>query len=55
MHALDLKTLARARKGDHTARDEIFEDNTGLIWVCVRKYSGVLGRDDLFQMGSMGS
>ncbi len=54
MRALDLDTLARAQKGDHAARDEIFEDNTGLIWACVRKYSGVLEKDDLFQMGSIG-
>jgi len=54
MRPLDDGILARARKGDRAARDEMFEANTGLVWACVRKYVGVLEKDDLFQMGSIG-
>lgn len=54
MHALTDELFARAREGDREARDAIFESNTGLIWACVRKYAGVLEKDDLFQMGSIG-
>ncbi|MGE5580353.1 MAG: sigma-70 family RNA polymerase sigma factor [Bacillota bacterium] len=54
MRALSDELLSRAQSGDRSARDEIFESNTGLIWACVRKYAGVLEKDDLYQMGSIG-
>lgn len=54
MRSLDDAVFSRAQRGDRGARDEIFESNTGLIWACVRKYAGVLEKDDLFQMGSIG-
>ncbi len=54
MRALSDELLSRAQSGDRSARDEIFESNTGLIWACVRKYAGVIEKDDLYQMGSIG-
>jgi len=46
--------FARIRKGDTRARDEFFNRNTGLVWACVRKYAGLLEKDDLFQLGAIG-
>ncbi len=54
MRSIDPEIFARAQGGDEEARSRIFEQNTGLIWSCVRKYAGLLEKDDLFQMGSIG-
>ena len=54
MQRLDQLLFLRAQSGDKRARDEIFASNTGLIWACIRKYAGLLEKDDLFQLGSIG-
>lgn len=54
MRRLDAGLLERARSGDRLAREELFEANKGLIWACVKKYAGLLEKDDLFQLGAIG-
>lgn len=49
----ELITLCQA--GDENARNQILEENTGLIWSVVKRFSGK-GTDleDLYQLGCMG-
>lgn len=51
----DLDCLVRAQEGDLCARDEVFNENTGLIYMVIKRF---LGRgydsDELFQIGSIG-
>ena len=47
-------TFRKIRAGDSSARDLFFQENTGLIWACIRRYSGLLEKDDLFQLGAIG-
>lgn len=54
MQRLDESLARRAQRGDKAAREEIFNANTGLIWACVRKYAGLLEKEDLFQLGAIG-
>lgn len=47
--------LRRAVAGDEAARDQLVEDNMGLIWSVVKKFTGRgADADDLFQIGAMG-
>ncbi|MDO5338428.1 MAG: SigF/SigG family RNA polymerase sporulation sigma factor [Eubacteriales bacterium] len=50
-----LALLGRAHQGDKEARDTLFEENVGLIWSVVKRFTG-RGADmeDLFQVGSIG-
>ena len=47
--------LERAQNGDKAAREQLINDNVGLVWSTVRRF---LGRgqeaDDLFQIGVIG-
>lgn len=54
MHGLDKDLFERAHGGDRSAREEIFAANTGLIWACVKRYAGLLEKEDLFQLGAIG-
>lgn len=47
--------LARAHAGDKAARDQLVQDNLGLVWSIVRRFSG-RGQEleDLFQIGVIG-
>ncbi len=54
MQHLDHALFLRAQSGDSVARDEIFSANTGLVWACIRKYVGLMEKEDLFQLGSIG-
>lgn len=54
MQRLDRELFERVRCGDREAREEIFAANTGLIWACVKRYAGLLEKDDLFQLGAIG-
>lgn len=54
MQSLDLGLFQRVKQGDPEAREAIFQANTGLIWACVRKYTGLTEKDDLFQLGAIG-
>lgn len=52
-HTLDL--LRRAHEGDKAARDTLVEENMGLIWSIVRRFTGRgVEAEDLFQIGSIG-
>lgn len=46
--------FAKIKAGDIETRDQVFQANMGLIWACVKKYSGLLEKEDLFQLGAMG-
>ena len=47
--------LAAARAGDKGACEQVLEENTGLIWSIVRRYSGRgVEQEDLFQLGCLG-
>ena len=54
MQAVDPGLFARARQGDKEAREALFQANTGLIWACLRKYTGLLEKEDLYQLGAIG-
>lgn len=47
--------IARCREGDQRAKEELVQDNTGLIWSVVKRF---LGRgteaEDLYQLGCLG-
>ncbi len=49
------RLIEEAHNGDKTARDRLVEENLGLIWSIVRRFSG-RGQEmeDLFQIGSIG-
>lgn len=52
-HTMEL--IEAAHKGDKQARDQLVEENLGLIWSIVRRFTG-RGQEleDLFQIGSIG-
>ena len=50
-----LALIGRAHQGDKTARDILFEENTGLIYSVARRFLGRgVEMEDLFQIGSIG-
>ena len=50
-----LSLLTRAHQGDKEARDALAEENMGLVWSVVRRFSGRKAEtEDLFQIGSIG-
>ena len=50
-----LELIKKARRGDHTARDLIVEENVGLVWSIVKRFVGRgYEMEDLFQIGSIG-
>lgn len=44
----------KIREGDTHLRDRVFNDNIGLVWACVKRYAGLLDKEDLFQLGAIG-
>ncbi|MGL4363079.1 MAG: RNA polymerase sporulation sigma factor SigF [Cellulosilyticaceae bacterium] len=50
-----LKLIVRAQEGDEVAKEVLVEENIGLVWSLVKRFSG-RGYDleDLFQIGSIG-
>lgn len=47
--------LERAREGDQEAKQQMVEENAGLIWSIVRRFFGRgVEPDDLYQLGCMG-
>lgn len=51
---VDDQVLRKARNGDTEARDLAFDANTGLIWAAVKRFTGLLEKEDLFQLGAIG-
>ncbi len=50
-----LELIKKARSGDHTARDLIVEENVGLVWSIVKRFTGRgYEMEDLYQIGSIG-
>ena len=50
-----LALLRRAHEGDKAARDTLVEENLGLVWSIVRRFTGRgVEAEDLFQIGSIG-
>ena len=50
-----LALIGRAHQGDKTARDTLFEENTGLIYSVAKRFLGRgVEMEDLFQIGSIG-
>lgn len=50
-----LALLRRAHEGDKAARDTLVEENLGLVWSIVRRFTGRgVEAEDLFQSGSIG-
>ena len=47
--------IQRSHDGDEKAREQLVEENTGLVWCIVKRFFG-RGTDseDLFQIGSIG-
>ena len=50
-----MRLIQMAHEGDKAARDQLVEDNVGLVWSSVRRFAG-RGHEleDLFQIGSIG-
>ncbi len=47
--------IRRSHDGDKEARDQLVEENIGLIWCIVRRFAGRgYDMEDLFQIGSIG-
>lgn len=52
-HTLEL--IQRAQKGDDAAREVLVQENMGLVWSLVRRFSNRgYDMEDLFQIGSIG-
>lgn len=51
---LESDLFGRVKKGDLAAKARLFQDNTGLIWACIKRYAGLLEKEDLFQLGAIG-
>ncbi|MDR1616839.1 MAG: SigB/SigF/SigG family RNA polymerase sigma factor [Syntrophomonadaceae bacterium] len=47
--------LPRARQGDELAREEVYKNNTGLLYMVMERFKNTLyDYEDLFQVGSIG-
>ncbi len=50
-----LKLIIKAQDGDESAREVLVEENIGLVWSLVKRFSGRgYELEDLFQIGSIG-
>ena len=50
-----LKLIMKAQQGDETAKEVLVEENIGLVWSLVKRFSGRgYEMEDLFQIGSIG-
>lgn len=50
-----LKLIMKAQSGDETAKEILVEENIGLVWSLVKRFSGRgYELEDLFQIGSIG-
>lgn len=46
--------IERAQAGDESAKAQILEENSGLIWSVVRRFQGRAEQEDLYQIGAIG-
>jgi len=50
-----LELIARCQEGDMQAKEQIVEENSGLIWSVARRFMGKgVESDDLYQLGCLG-
>ena len=55
MYENDMKIIGQAQEGSKDAMTKLLEDNNGLIWSIVRRFSGRgYEIEDLYQIGSIG-
>ena len=55
MYENDMKIIERAQNGSKEDMTKLVEDNNGLIWSIVRRFSGRgFEIDDLYQIGCIG-
>ena len=55
MYENDINTIKRAQNGDKDEMSKLVEENQGLVWSIVKRFTG-RGHEleDLFQIGSIG-
>lgn len=46
--------IRRAQAGDAVAKDQLLQENSGLIWSVVRRFNGRGEQEDLYQIGAIG-
>lgn len=46
--------IRRAQSGDVAAKDQLLQENSGLIWSVVRRFNGRGEQEDLYQIGAIG-
>ena len=46
--------LEKAQKGDVSAKEQILQENSGLIWSIVKRFYGRGEQEDLYQIGAIG-
>ena len=50
-----MELLQKAQKGDRQSRNQIVEENVGLVWSIVKRFAGRgYGQEDIFQIGCIG-
>lgn len=46
--------IQRAQQGDEKAKEQLLQENSGLIWSVVRRFYGRGEQEDLYQLGAIG-
>lgn len=46
--------IKRAQSGDTAAKEQLLQENSGLIWSVVRRFNGRGEQEDLYQIGAIG-
>ena len=55
MYENTIESIQKAQKGDKLELEKLIQDNNGLIWSIVKRFSGRgYETDDLYQIGCMG-
>ena len=50
-----MELLQKAQKGDRQSRNQIVEENVGLVWSIVKRFAGRgYDQEDIFQIGCIG-
>lgn len=48
------RLIQRAQQGDEKAKEQLLQENSGLIWSVVRRFYGRGDQEDLYQLGAIG-
>lgn len=46
--------IKKAQNGDEAAKEQLLQENSGLIWSVVRRFHGRAEQEDLYQIGAIG-